>query len=120
MDQRTALVVGSQGVIGRNLIAHLQTLSGWNIIGPSQGKTRTFTQVTSALAGTPAGGWEESTADLIVIDEGNGNFRRIMKYNGTPSWLDLKDFTAPTVTIAPGQGVYYFKQGSSGVTAINF
>ena len=36
-------------------------------------KTRTFAQVTSAQSGTPAVGWEESTADLIVIEEGNVN-----------------------------------------------
>ena len=108
------------GPVGNNGVGSRTISAGWNIIGPSQGKTRTFAQVTSALAGTPAGGWEESTADLIVIDEGNGNFRRIMKYNGSPSWLDLKTFAAPTVSIQPGQGIYYMKQGSSGVTAINF
>jgi nucleoside-diphosphate-sugar epimerase len=33
---KTALVVGSQGVIGRNLIDHLLTLDDWNIIGLSR------------------------------------------------------------------------------------
>jgi nucleoside-diphosphate-sugar epimerase len=33
---KTALVVGANGVIGRNLITHLQTLSDWNIIGLSR------------------------------------------------------------------------------------
>lgn len=32
----TALVVGAHGVIGRNLIAHLQTLDDWNVIGLSR------------------------------------------------------------------------------------
>jgi len=105
--------VGNEGV-GTRAIS-----SGWNIIGPSQGKTRTFAQVTGALQGTPAGNWDESLADLIVIDEGGGNFRRIMRTGGG-TWLDLKTFAAPNVTIQPGQGVYYMKNSGSSVTAINF
>ncbi len=106
------------GPVG-NYNAYTRSISsGWNIIGPSQGKDMSFTQVTSMLQGTPAGGWEESTADMIVIDEGGGQFHRIMKYNGSPSWLSLRTFAAPSVTILPGQGVYYFKQNSSGVTGL--
>ncbi len=33
---RTALVVGAQGVIGRNLITHLQSLGDWDIVGLSR------------------------------------------------------------------------------------
>jgi nucleoside-diphosphate-sugar epimerase len=33
---KTALVVGAQGVIGRNLIGHLATLDDWRIIGLSR------------------------------------------------------------------------------------
>jgi nucleoside-diphosphate-sugar epimerase len=33
---KTALVVGAQGVIGRNLISHLETLDDWNVIGLSR------------------------------------------------------------------------------------
>lgn len=36
MIRKTALVVGAQGVIGRNLINHLQTLEDWDIIGLSR------------------------------------------------------------------------------------
>ena len=93
--------------------------NGWNVIGPSLGRSHSFNAVAAALQGAPAGGWEESTADLIVIDEGNGSFRRIMKYNGSPAWLDLRSFTAPTITIQPGQGIYYLRQNHSGVTGLN-
>jgi nucleoside-diphosphate-sugar epimerase len=34
--RRVALVVGAQGVIGRNLVAHLAGLDGWEIIGLSR------------------------------------------------------------------------------------
>ncbi len=106
------------GPVGNNGQYTRTINSGWNIVGPSQGRNRSFSQVTASLNGAPAGGWDESTADMIVIDEGNGNFRRIMKYNGSPAWLDLKSFTAPNVTIQPGQGVYYLKQAGSGVTGL--
>ncbi|MGO1076331.1 SDR family oxidoreductase [Inquilinus sp. CA228] len=36
MDRKTALVVGAQGVIGRNLVEHLATLEDWQVIGLSR------------------------------------------------------------------------------------
>jgi nucleoside-diphosphate-sugar epimerase len=36
MIHKTALVVGAQGVIGRNLTYHLQTLDDWDVIGLSR------------------------------------------------------------------------------------
>jgi len=33
---KVALVVGAQGVIGRNLLDHLATLGDWNIVGLSR------------------------------------------------------------------------------------
>jgi nucleoside-diphosphate-sugar epimerase len=36
MDRKTALVVGGQGVIGRNLVEHLATLKDWQVIGLSR------------------------------------------------------------------------------------
>lgn len=35
-NRKTALVVGAQGVIGRNLIDHLRTLDDWRVIGLSR------------------------------------------------------------------------------------
>lgn len=36
MNQKTALVVGARGVIGGNLIEHLESLGEWNIVGLSR------------------------------------------------------------------------------------
>ncbi|MGF6228236.1 nucleoside-diphosphate-sugar epimerase [Inquilinus ginsengisoli] len=36
MDRKTALVVGAQGVIGRNLVEHLAALEDWQVIGLSR------------------------------------------------------------------------------------
>lgn len=46
MSNKTALVAGANGVIGRNLVRHLQTQGDWNVIGlsrsggPSEGRVR--------------------------------------------------------------------------------
>lgn len=46
MDRKVALVVGAQGVVGRNLADHLATLEDWDVIGlsrrggPSGGRVR--------------------------------------------------------------------------------
>src|SRR5919197_1168190 len=34
--RNVALVVGAQGVIGRNLVQHLETLDGWEVFGLSR------------------------------------------------------------------------------------
>jgi len=108
------------GPVGNTGSASLPIHTGWNIFGPSQGKNRTFNQVVSSFTGTPTAGWTDTTADLIVIDEGNGNWRRIMRYaGGSPTWLDLKTFSSPSITITPGQAVYYFRH-SGGALSINF
>jgi nucleoside-diphosphate-sugar epimerase len=36
MSERTAVVVGARGVIGTNLISHLQSTGGWQVIGLSR------------------------------------------------------------------------------------
>ena len=36
MRQKTALVVGARGVIGGNLVGHLERVGGWNVVGISR------------------------------------------------------------------------------------
>ena len=36
MDRKTAVVVGSLGVIGRNFVAHLEDMPEWDIVGLSR------------------------------------------------------------------------------------
>jgi nucleoside-diphosphate-sugar epimerase len=36
MQQKTALVVGARGVIGGNLVEHLEEIGGWNVVGLSR------------------------------------------------------------------------------------
>jgi len=93
--------------------------TGWNIVGPSKGKNRSFSQVASGIPGATAG-WGEDSADLIVIDEGSSGWRRIMRYQGG-GWLDLKTFSlSPSVTIEPGEAMYYYRQNADGSTTMSF
>jgi hypothetical protein len=57
-------------------------------------------------------------SDLVVIDQGNGNWKRIMR-TGSSTWLDLDTFSTPSVSLTPGSAVYYFHYGNSALS-INF
>ena len=93
--------------------------TGWNIVGPSQGKNRSFAQVVAGATGAYAG-WDDTTADLIVVDEGIQGWRRIMRYQGG-GWYDLKSGTfSPSITVEPGDAVYYYRQNSAGSTSMSF
>lgn len=95
------------------------TLSpGWNIVGPAEGRTRTFNQIASGIV-SPYPGLTADTADLIVIDEGASGWRRIMRTS--TGWRDLKSGgTTPTISFEPGQAVYYFRQSAPGGTTMSF
>ena len=91
---------------------------GWNIVGPAEGRTRTFSQIANGIS-SPHPGLTADTADLIVIDEGASGWRRIMRTS--TGWRDLKSGgTTPTISFEPGQAVYYFRQSAPGGTTMSF
>ncbi|WP_104163953.1 SDR family oxidoreductase [Cryobacterium sp. N22] len=65
MTQRTALVVGAHGVIGGNLITHLQSLGGWDVIGLSR------------RGGVDGGAVRHVAVDLLQADETAGALARV-------------------------------------------
>ncbi|HMP90636.1 MAG TPA: hypothetical protein PJ991_10565 [Kiritimatiellia bacterium] len=103
------------------------TLSGhadgrWNIIGLSQGRTRTFAQTfpngnSSVYSTPPTANWNQNFADVIAIDLGNGVFRRVFRA-GDGTWRDAATLQAPNFTFPPGASVYYQRRG--GNMTINF
>ncbi|OWR28568.1 NAD-dependent dehydratase [Saccharibacillus sp. O23] len=82
---RTALVVGANGVIGRNLVDHLATLPDWNVIGVSRrgGESSEKVRYVSAdlldpaAAGDALGGLNEVTHIFYAA------------YQDRPSWAEL-------------------------------
>ena len=84
-DAKVALVVGAQGVIGRNLIEHLATLDDWQVIGLSR------------RGGEPAGRVSHLALDLL---DAAGTRRALAPltqvthvfyaaYQDRPSWVEL-------------------------------
>lgn len=88
----TALVVGANGVIGSNLIAHLEQLGNWNIIGLSRrgGKNRAMTQYLSV--------------DLLDANDCTNKLSSLTNvthifyaaYQDKPTWVEL---VAPNVAM---------------------
>ncbi|MBF4567173.1 SDR family oxidoreductase [Plantibacter sp. VKM Ac-2880] len=84
MTQHTALVVGARGVIGGNLIAHLETL-GWDVIGLSR------------RGGTDRGAVRHIAVDLLDRDATMQALRGLTEvthvfyaaYQDRPSWAEL-------------------------------
>src|SRR3990170_2857201 len=82
---RTALVVGARGVIGGNLVEHLERVGGWNIIGLSR------------RGGTDRGPVRHVAVDLLDRDEtvatlaGLADVTHIFyaAYQDRPTWAEL-------------------------------
>jgi len=80
-----ALVVGAQGVIGRNLIAHLETLGDWDVIGLSR------------RGGESSGRVRHIAVDLLDAPQARerlGGLREVTHifyaaYQERPSWAEL-------------------------------
>lgn len=83
--RKTALVVGANGVIGRNLIEYLATLSDWDVIGLSR------------RGGNPSGRVQYVAIDLLEKEDctkklsGLTNVTHIFyaAYQDRPSWAEL-------------------------------
>jgi nucleoside-diphosphate-sugar epimerase len=68
VSDNVALVVGARGVIGGNLVKHLQELDGWRVIGLSRRggqSTRTVRHLSVDLL--EAGGLQRALADLTEV-----------------------------------------------------
>jgi nucleoside-diphosphate-sugar epimerase len=94
MDQprQVALVVGARGVIGGNLVEHLRTLGGWEVIGLSR------------RGGPSADGVRHIAVDLLDADDSReklGGLDHVTHifyaaYQDRPSWAEL---VAPNVAM---------------------
>lgn len=82
---RVALVIGAQGVIGRNLIEHLETLGDWDIIGVSR------------RGGAPAGRTHYMAVDLLDRSDTLQKLSTLTEvthifyaaYQDRPTWAEL-------------------------------
>lgn len=89
---KTALVIGAQGVIGRNLIRHLESLNTWNIVGVSRRE------------GSSSGRTRYISADLLDAGDTRHKFGDLTDvthvfyaaYQDRPTWAEL---VAPNVAM---------------------
>lgn len=83
--RKVALVVGANGVIGRNLIDHLVTLPDWDVIGVSR------------RGGESVGRVRYVSADLLNIDDTREKLSSLTEvthifyaaYQDRPTWAEL-------------------------------
>lgn len=85
MGQKTALVVGARGVIGGNLIAHMEREGDWNVVGLSR------------RGGTDAGVVRHVAVDLLDRDDAMAKLSELgavthvfyAAYQDRPTWAEL-------------------------------
>lgn len=109
--------VGNDGTQTNHLSA------GWNILGLSEGPAlpvkATFTNAA------PRAGSSEEEADMLVIPNADGSWRRLMLVTGwgapyDGNWFDLQTFQIVTNKLEPGAAYYYYRQPAGGSTDVKF
>jgi hypothetical protein len=101
--------VGNLGT-STNVITDNSGNGGWNLITFSQGKHIPISSAFGSLAeGSPEANWDETQADLVLVLNSNGSWRRIMRA-GDGTWFDLSTFATATIQFGPGTAVFYYRQ----------
>jgi hypothetical protein len=106
------------GPVGNDGTRTNRLVSGWNLIGLSEGKDLPL-KATFAAA-QPVGAAVEENADQIVIQKPDGSWRRLIYVQGwgapyDGNWFDLSSFqVVPTnEVLQPGQAYYYLRRGAA-------
>lgn len=85
MNEKRALVIGARGVIGGNLVAHLEEIGGWDIVGVSR------------RGGDDSGDIRHVAVDLLNTEQTHRAFADLgavthvfyAAYQDRPSWAEL-------------------------------
>lgn len=67
----------------------------------------------------------EEAADLLVVQNPDGSWRRMMHIRGWGApydgkWFDLSTFSIVTNQLQPGQAYYYYRQPGGGASQLSF
>ncbi len=111
------------GPVGNDGTRTNRIVTGWNILGLSEGKEL---PLKATLAGAnPVSDGAQEDSDQLVFCTANGAWRRLMYIQGwgapyDGNWLDLSTFQLVTTNemLEPGAAYYYLRQGSA--TEIQF
>jgi len=111
--------VGNNGITTRTIYPGPSSTEGtWNLLGLSQGITRTFASTFSLanFTGTPSSSYNQRFADKIAYDSNNdGVFEQA--YLTPAGWrLLASPTTAPSWSFPSGAAVYYLRYGTGPLT----
>ncbi len=109
------------GPVGNDGTSTNRLIPGWNMIGLSEGKILEIKPTFENAS--PVGGAQEEEADILVLQNVDGSWRRLMYVQGwgTPydgNWFDLTTFQIVTNKLEPGAAYYYLRRG--GPTNVRF
>ena len=123
LRQSESVQVTMTGPVGNDGTRTNELVAGWNMIGVSEGISLPIKQALATAY--PVGGASEETADLLVLQNPNGSWRRFMYVQGwgapyDGNWFDLSTFQIATNRLEPGAAYYYLRRASGGTTSIRF
>ncbi len=95
---------------------------GWNILSFAEGHP---VNISTLLGEIASGGVSEADADLVVMLQNDGSWRRYMYVNGWGApydgkWFDLTSFQIVQITNQPGRAFYYFRKPGAGVANVEY
>ncbi len=111
------------GPVGNRGARSSTIIEGWNIIGFSEGKVLPVSAMFESgkrLSGSPpVGSYEEEEADLIMFQNANNSWRRLIRMPDN-TWFDLSTGHSTTLEVKPGQAYYYYRQPGAGSVEFSF
>jgi hypothetical protein len=119
----SATPVTFTGPVGNDGTRTNRLVTGWNMIGLSEGKTLPIKDTFQNA--NPVGSATEEQADLVVLQNPDGSWRRLIYIQGwgapyDGNWFDLQTFDIVTNKLEPGAAYYYYRQPSGGATEVKF
>lgn len=95
---------------------------GWNILNFAEGRP---VNLNNILGNNPSGGASEEHADLIVVYQPDGSWRRYMYIQGWGAsydgkWWDLDGNQIVQITNQPGRAFYYYRKPGAGQTTVDY
>jgi len=105
------------GPVGNDGTRSCQIVTGWNLIGLSEGRELSIQQ---AFTGVAQGAASEDQADQLILQNPDGSWRRLMYVDGwgapyDGNWFDLSTFqiVSTNEVLQPGAAYYYLRRGAA-------
>jgi autotransporter-associated beta strand protein len=118
--QGTAAQPEFRGPVGNSMNQTNVMHPGYNIVGLSEGRYVSLsTAFSSLISGAPAGSYNQTQADSIIVLETSGAYTFLQRLPDG-SWLDLSTFGVSTRKFTPGRAYWYYHQPTAGEMKVRF